>query len=69
MKIDLIVIIINILSYLIISWLVYILWNLLLPNLFNTPYITYLQSIGLYTLCNLLFKSSNTNLKITEENE
>lgn len=41
------------------------LWNWIMPILFNLPKITFFQSIGLYILCNLLFKSSISNDKKT----
>lgn len=37
----------------------YLLWNWLMPTLFNLPTITFLQSIGLNILANVLFKSNN----------
>lgn len=72
MKINLRVIIIYILSHLITSWVVYVLWNWLFPHLFNIPNISYIESIGLYTLTNILFKNSDIKVKeetIIEENE
>jgi len=38
-----------------------ILWNLLMPELFSLPYITFWQACGLQLLASLLFKS-NINL-------
>lgn len=37
----------------------YLLWNWLVPDIFNLPTITFLQSIGLNLLFNILFKSTN----------
>lgn len=33
---------------------VMLLWNMLMPYLFNVPSISFLQSIGLYILCSTL---------------
>lgn len=38
------------------SCLVMLTWNLLLPELFNFPKLTFFQSVGLYILCVTLFK-------------
>jgi len=35
-----------------------ILWNLLMPQLFNLPYITFWQACGLQLMAALLFKSN-----------
>lgn len=35
-----------------------ILWNLLMPQLFNLPYITFWQACGLQLMASLLFKSN-----------
>jgi hypothetical protein len=67
MEINLKSIIIYVLSYLITSWVVYALWNWLIPHLFNVPHISYIESIGIYALSNILFKTSYP--KIKEENE
>lgn len=37
---------------------VYLLWNWLMPDLFNLPRITLMQALGLTTLCHLLFKAT-----------
>jgi hypothetical protein len=66
MKINLRVVIIYILSHLITSWVVYVLWNWLFPNLFNFPHIGYIESIGIYTLTNILFKNSDIKVKEQE---
>jgi hypothetical protein len=39
-----------------------ILWNLLMPELFSLPYITFWQACGLQLMAALLFKS-NINIK------
>lgn len=66
MKINLRVVIIYILSHLITSWVVYVLWNWLFPHLFNIPNINYIESIGIYTLTNILFKNSDIKVKEQE---
>lgn len=35
-----------------------ILWNLLMPTIFNLPYITFWQACGLQLMAALLFKSN-----------
>lgn len=35
-----------------------ILWNLLMPSIFNLPYITFWQACGLQLMAALLFKSN-----------
>lgn len=35
----------------------WILWNLLMPKLFDLPYITFWQAVGLNLLCTFLFKN------------
>jgi sensor histidine kinase YesM len=37
------------------------LWNYLIPELFGLKSITYFQSLGLFLLSKMLFKSSNDN--------
>jgi hypothetical protein len=39
-----------------------LLWNWLMPNLFNMPVITFWQALGLNMLAGILFKS-NINIK------
>ena len=39
-----------------------LLWNWLIPNLFNLPAITFWQALGLNMLAGILFKS-NINIK------
>lgn len=45
------------------GFLVMILWNKVVPAVFNYHTITYWQVFGLSWLCGLLFKSSNTNTR------
>jgi hypothetical protein len=40
-----------------------ILWNLLMPELFRLPYITFWQACGLQLMAALLFKSNITTTK------
>lgn len=37
----------------------YFMWNWLVPDIFNLPTITFLQSIGLNILFNILFRPTN----------
>lgn len=37
----------------------YLLWNWLMPDLFNLPTISFFQTFGLLILSNLLFKGGN----------
>ena len=39
---------------------VMLLWNWLLPTLFEFPEITYWQAVGLFVLCHILFKGPST---------
>jgi hypothetical protein len=39
---------------------VMLLWNWLLPTLFDFPETTYWQAVGLFVLCHLLFKGPST---------
>jgi hypothetical protein len=39
---------------------VILLWNWLVPTLFEGPTITFVQALGLSALCELLFKASGT---------
>ncbi|MBL7925628.1 MAG: hypothetical protein JNK61_01850 [Bacteroidia bacterium] len=47
--------IIAIACFLAAAWLVMLLWNWLLPTLFNMPFISYLQALAILILCKLLF--------------
>jgi hypothetical protein len=40
-----------------------ILWNLLMPEIFGLPYISFWQACGLQLLAALLFKSSISTIK------
>jgi hypothetical protein len=39
------------------SFLIMLLWNALLPEIFHFPNINYLQALGLFFLCKLLFSN------------
>ena len=39
-----------------------LLWNWLMPNLFNLPYITFWQAVGLNLMATILFRP-NINIK------
>mgnify|MGYP003705311139 FL=1 len=41
----------------------YFLWNWLMPDLFNLPYINFWQALGINFLSSILFKSYNINSK------
>ena len=43
------------------GWLVMMLWNAVLPALFGVSAITFWQSVGLYLLCTILFKTFSSN--------
>lgn len=36
--------------------IVFLMWNVLMPEIFNLPTITYMQSVGLTLLCKALFE-------------
>jgi uncharacterized membrane protein SpoIIM required for sporulation len=40
---------------------VWLLWNWLMPYIFELPAITFWQALGLSVLCSFLFKSSSTS--------
>jgi hypothetical protein len=40
-----------------------ILWNLLMPSIFNLPYISFWQACGLQLMAALLFKSNISTIK------
>jgi len=42
---------------------VMLLWNWLMPTIFNLPEVTFWQAIGLNLLSNILFKSATTTKK------
>lgn len=54
-------IIVIILSLVVSSFCVMLLWNWIMPVLFGFSTITYGQAIGLYALCAILFKSVQKN--------
>lgn len=47
---------------LVIGTAVMIVWNILMPEIFNLPYITFGQAIGLTVLCRLLTGSFRTGM-------
>jgi hypothetical protein len=55
----------GVISYIIISllygFIVFIVWNTSIPEIFGLNEITYLNSVYLYVLCDILFK--NTKIK------
>jgi hypothetical protein len=51
-----------ILSALLLAIPTMLLWNALLPHLFNTPYINLYEAVGINILSGILFKS-NVNVK------
>jgi len=40
-----------------------ILWNMLMPHIFNLPYISFWQALGLNMLSTLLFKLTSIKIK------
>lgn len=44
------------------SWFAMLLWNIIMPDVFGLPEITYKQMFALYLLCNLLFRT-NVSIK------
>jgi uncharacterized membrane protein SpoIIM required for sporulation len=42
---------------------VWLLWNALMPALFELPTLTFIQAVGLSVLCGCLFKSSVSSSK------
>ena len=45
------------------GWFVMLLWNWLMPMIFGLTSINYWEAYGLYALCRLLLKSTNTSSK------
>lgn len=43
------------------GWFVTCLWNWLMPTIFGLTKITVKQGIGIFVLCNILFKSTGYN--------
>lgn len=50
-------------SSLFFSWVVMLLWNWLMPDIFGLKEITWLQALGLNFLTGLLFSRINYNMK------
>ena len=48
---------------LIAAWPIMVLWNWLMPYIFELPTLTFWQALGLNMLCELLFKSYTSNSK------
>ena len=46
-----------------ITWLVQLVWNAIIPEVFLGPSLTYWQSLGLMFLTNVFFKGINNNYK------
>lgn len=46
---------------------VWLLWNWLMPEIFDLREITWLQALGLTILCNFLFKSSSSSSSSSKE--
>lgn len=42
---------------LVVSSFLMLLWNWLMPFLFGLPQVSFLQSLGIYVLCTILFKT------------
>ena len=40
-----------------------ILWNWLMPHIFNLPEIGFWQAVGINFLCSIMFKSTSSNIK------
>jgi hypothetical protein len=40
-----------------------ILWNWLMPHIFNLPEIGFWQAVGINFLCSVMFKSTSSNTK------
>lgn len=55
------VLLITTIVFLLSSLIVMLLWNAILPNLFNFPIINFWQAAGLKFLCGILFVGSKTN--------
>ena len=53
------VILLTIALIMLLMWLTMLLWNELIPALFNGPTLTYWQTFGLWTLCCTFFKAIN----------
>ena len=42
------------------AWFAVMLWNIVMPDVFGLPEITYKQMFALYMLCNLLLRTNVT---------
>lgn len=51
-----------IISFFVVPWLVQLLWNALLPELFGLTSITYWQAVGINVLCGILFGNRGSGL-------
>ena len=56
--------IVTVIISLITGVIIMFLWNWLMPEIFGIPTITYLQGVGLSSLCSMLFKSTNLSKKV-----
>ena len=54
-------IIVLILGLIISPFIIFLLWNWLMPTIFGFVKITFWQAIGLYILCSVLFKPRKNN--------
>lgn len=45
----------DVIVFLLCSMIVFFLWNLILPDLFNFPHINYWQTLGIMLICRFLF--------------
>ncbi len=59
MKVILFIVAIILISCVIFALPTWLLWNWLMPILFELPTITFFQAIGLNILCSMLFKSTS----------
>jgi hypothetical protein len=60
MEEKLIELIVVIIKFIIASFVLYLLWNWLMPDLFSIGKITFGQSMGVKVICNILFKDTTT---------
>lgn len=51
------------------SWLLQLLWSLVMPQVFGLPTLTYGQSVALYGVSCLLFKDSTPNIQSTKKSD
>lgn len=45
--------------FLFVTWMIMLLWNNLIPEIFGLKTITYFQTLGLFILCRILFGNFN----------